>query len=383
MATGLQQDLPSFHQAHTTRLRQLALTSAQGLSKDIDIDYAVFLHSNSGASVWWAFGPIWKEVGADGGRSSWDAWWRKLQPMQRCTSSWGLPSSHVRCGVGPGKAIGSLGDRVLPFHALSSHALVGLLAKWACSSPNKGGLRSLAGRSAARIVLLSIIRLGFPDGSSCPMDIYLDCDAGWEPPSFPEGQHGLRVVVSSGLWDHCMVLRSLPAPDSIKGLPSMHKCVAALGQVQGKLWQLADFLIFALEEPGLNAWLGKQLVWNVGSRIDGTVRASVLSDTQPGGSSTDDLQWAAGGLGKAGSWQQWRQKELNLLRYTQAAKKLFGIPLNLSTSLDAARVSGRKTICAVVAEPGGHAVIAPPQATGARLKSKGWYRFCDYEVSGH
>jgi hypothetical protein len=69
-----------------------------------------------------------------------------------------------------------------------------------------------------------------------------------------------------------------------------------------------------------------------------------------------------GGLGKGGSWKEWRQKERNLAKYAQACRKTFGVPLNLSTCLDGARVSGRKTVCGIVAEPGGQAAIFPPQA---------------------
>eukprot|EP00975_Prorocentrum_lima_P004592 998150-Prorocentrum_lima.AAC.1 len=65
--------------------------------------------------------------------------------------------------------------------------MIGLLARWSGDFPNKGGLRNIQGRSAVRHILLSIITLGFPEGSTCPMNIYLSGASRWQPPGFPEG----------------------------------------------------------------------------------------------------------------------------------------------------------------------------------------------------
>jgi len=360
--TGEQQPLSEWHGAYMVKPRALRLTTYGGLAKTVITQVAAFPHGSKGANVWWEFVPLWGEVGAGSDKSSAVVWWDKLGSMSKLAASLGLPEPHVWCCMETGKAIGKHGGRILPFHGLSTHALIGTVARWASDSPNTGGLRAPAGRAVAKLLLSSIIDIGFPEGSIYPAEVFLDSTCSWQPPASPEGNYGLPVTLESGRWDQYKVLHSLPVPDSVKELPDLLKCVKALSDVESKEWSLADFLISVLQTLSLRGWLGKQLVWALGAKADAVVCEWALASSQADGPGPGQPSWATAGLGKGGSWREWRQKERNLLKYRQAAKKKFGTPLNLSTCLDGARVSGRKTICAAVAEPGGYAVVAPPQA---------------------
>jgi hypothetical protein len=359
-ATGTVQLQQSLCQAHADHTLDITVASPDGLSKDIQVDVALFAASGCGASLWWDFDCLWTEVRGSGAQTGAESWWKRLPSMQKFIAELELATLHVRSGLEPGKALSKSCDRVLAFHALSTHAVLATLARWAGDSPNKGGLRLQSCRLVARLMLLAIIALAFPDGSQSTIPVFLDSGACWHPPAFIEGNDEILVAIHSGQWSHADVLAGLPTPSATKGQPGLHAPVRALWDLESKVYNLGDLLIHSLQEPGLRGWLGKQLVWTLGSRVDEAVAHGLLSKAEPGGSNSG-LHWALGGLGKGGSWKEWRQKERNLAKYAQACKKTFGVPLNLSTCLDGARVSGRKTVCGIVAEPGGHAAIFPPQ----------------------
>ena len=359
-ATGTVQLQQALGQAHAEHTLDITVASPGGLPKDIQVGVALFEASGCGAGLWWDFASLSKEVDSHGPHTADRLWWKRLASMQKSVAELGLAKTHVRSGMEPGKALSKACDRVLASHALSTHAVLATLARWACDCPNKGGLRMASGRLVARLLLLAIIALAFPEGSQSSIPVFLDTEARWHTPAFIEGNDEILVAIQSGQWSHPDVLHGMPTPSAAKGLPSLHAPVLAMWDVECKVYQLGDLLIHALQEPGLRGWLGKQLVWTLGCRVDEAATHDILSKAQLGGPSSG-LHWALGGVGKGGSWKGWRQKERNLARYSQAVKKTFGVPLFLSTCLDGARVSGRKTVCGIVAEPGGHAAIFPPQ----------------------
>jgi hypothetical protein len=250
-ATGEVKVQQACHQEHADHAFDLLVSSPDGLSKRVSIDVALFQSSGCGASVWWDFAALWKQVGAEGCRSGSEAWWRKLASMRKCAADLELLPAHVRSGMEPGSASSKSRERVVAYHSLSTHAVLAMLARWAGDSPNKGGLRTVGCRLSARLLLLAVIAIAFHDGSHQAIPLFLDTKACWRPPAFIEGSDEIMVAIQSGLWDHAGILGRLPTPSATRGQPDLHEPVTALWGLEGKVHQLGDLLIHALQEPSL------------------------------------------------------------------------------------------------------------------------------------
>lgn len=200
---------------------------------------------------------------------------QKGKAFKFCEHGWGrwramavglwLPSEHlVRRVDQEAVAQGAAGDGggAADFRALSSHALVALLARWSSRHRQRGGLEDEGDCVAVGGLLRTLIGSAV-EGRRTIITIFQDKLATWVPPKVPAGERPLDIPIVDGCFE-LSVLRDAQCP-CCRGLSSL--LFELLGS---KTVSLVDCLVALLDHCGTTRgkdeaeWFVRQLVWAVG-----------------------------------------------------------------------------------------------------------------------
>lgn len=118
---------------------------------------AYFPYSTCGGYIWWKVSWLYECIGlsSHGGSCRWvQAIWPTWVNL---ASELGLKPVHARRSMPSNAQQAGAGDRVLDWPSVSSHLLVGILARFAYSSASRGGLRAVDKRAGVRSLLSDLV----------------------------------------------------------------------------------------------------------------------------------------------------------------------------------------------------------------------------------
>ena len=164
-----------------------------GLCEDADrIDVALFPYSELGSSVWWSFDDVWRMVSHKHTKSTASQVWHEKMARWKDMEEELLFEGHLRSAQPIAKGVADFGCRVLPFHSVSTHMLVSLVARMAIGIANVGGLRDALSAKAAHKVLQGVLSAAFGKGRTA-FNFFLYVEAEWAPSTFSWRAQRLRL----------------------------------------------------------------------------------------------------------------------------------------------------------------------------------------------
>ena len=263
------------------------------------------------------------------------------------------PAPRSRAPVDP---LGN--DYLLPFHALSTHALLAMTIRHGYFPKHLGGLED-DGLSANARCLLTVWLNGI-----APVSLQLfAAEAQWAPPLSPSGEEAFSITWSNGKVACDQLLLKLDTSrEGIKAKLNVAKKPKM--QLLTSPCDMEDILLFSIK-----VWpsLFNQLVWALGSRLDAWVVAA--SKSTFGEAVNGSL--ICNSLVEAGSDNPGRKavkEEISL--HLTAARQCFANSFNqhhmISICCDFGRIFGKNTMVSAFAEPGGNAQWAPQQDPRAK-----------------
>ena len=262
---------------------------------------------------------------------SWPSWLALLGRL-------GLPSSHLRLQL---ERIGTqrvglsseITERLLGKNSMSTIMLVALLAVWSGKGKRPGPKHSDEDKIMSGNLLEALLGLAFKRNPLTKAKVFIDEDAKWEYPKFPEGiapvllpVNGMEVDLSSLAPMSCNMARQVMRALPMKG---------------PKRYSFAELLQHLGSEK--THWLWRQLVWMAGQVVDDYWVEQV-----------DSGEVGLHELTKVGA-------QMKLMQYFLGHAKELHKPTFLSGSIDLARVGYNKRAFGVLAVPAGHAMVYPPQ----------------------
>ena len=285
---------------------------------------------------------------------------KRLASWKSLIESLGLPPTSIRQSAPIGVKEADVAERCLTFTSLSCQAMVAVLGNMAAhSSRNMGGVEP--GDDKDKIV-------GFLKGFLQPacvgrweLLLRLDKEVVLVPGYGPAGLAAFSLQIDQGVVD-LNAWHTAFAAHSAQLTKEEIKCMVAFLPRGVKTIHIFDLLVGLMAVRSQVVWLSKQLVWQVGVRLDDL--SGLLGGLPPPGSSMP--AGVAVDLDPKGVLDgDWRHRNRHLTRYQLASIKHFQDKAHISFAGDASRVGGQPVMLFASMEPGGISAWAPPQALRA------------------
>jgi len=253
--------------------------------------------------------------------------------------------------------INTLDASVLPFSALSTHALIAIIIRGVCLPKYAGGFMAGSAHDAAA-ALLQLLVHGSTDSAGLTWTVYAKRPR-WDPPLHPTGEQEFSIQYDGEFVDCNQLVEKLQNTDEgSKAKQQLERCSSDLLQGFGNRCCLHTFLCFA----GL-CWpeLYMQIIWAIGNAVEEWV------DAHRPGTKRDSVENRYRVIQEllSGKSTTTNQKEHDIIQHMNAAKECFADSMlsskKLSCCTDFGRIMGKNKMITGFAVPAGYAEWAPQQ----------------------